>query len=70
MGSNPNAAVAGLSGAVSVLAVWIAGLFNVDMGAEVGAAISTIIVGAVLFLGKPQKEYPVKPGRGERPAKR
>jgi hypothetical protein len=43
----PKVATAGIAGALAILAVWVAGLFDVDMTAEVGAAIAAVLA----FLG-------------------
>lgn len=39
----PKVATAGIAGALAVLAVWVAGLFDVEMTAEVGAAIAAVL---------------------------
>lgn len=39
----PKIQAAGVSGAIAVLAVFIAGQLDVEMSAEVGAAIATVV---------------------------
>jgi len=39
----PKVQAAGVSGAIAVLAVFIAGQLDVEMSAEVGAAIATVV---------------------------
>lgn len=43
----PKVAVAGVSGAVTLIVVWVVGMFGVDVPAEVAAAATVI----VSFLG-------------------
>ncbi|ASM62386.1 holin [Arthrobacter phage Laila] len=39
----PKVAAVGVSGALTVLIVWVAGLCGIDMPAEVAAAISVVV---------------------------
>ena len=39
----PKVAAAGVSGAVALIIVWIVGMFGVEVPAEVGAALATIL---------------------------
>jgi hypothetical protein len=48
---HPNAVAAGLSGSVTVLAVYLAGLAGLDIPAEVASAFTTIVAGVVLLAG-------------------
>jgi hypothetical protein len=53
IGSNhPNASVAALAGALTVVAVWIAKSFGLDVPAEVASALTTIIAAGILFAGR------------------
>lgn len=38
----PKVAAAGVSGALAIVVVWVAGQFGVDMPAEVGASFATL----------------------------
>lgn len=40
---HPKVAATGAAGAATVILVWMLGLFNVDMPAEVAAALTTLI---------------------------
>lgn len=44
------AVAGGLAGALTVVLVWIAGMFNVDVPPEVSSAITTLIAGAAVWL--------------------
>ena len=51
--TNPNAAVAVYAGALTVLIVFLVGLFSsVDIPAEVSSAFTTVLIGAMLYVGK------------------
>ena len=52
LSKNPNAAVAGGSSGVGVLAVWLLGHFGVAFTPEVGAAVSGATATLALLLGK------------------
>lgn len=54
--SNPNAEVAVYTGAGTVLIAWLLGHFGVDVSAEVGAALTTVLTGLVLFAGRRSKK--------------
>ena len=49
---NPNAAVAGTSGGLSVFVVWLLGRFHVALSAEEGAVIAGVAASVVLFVGR------------------
>ena len=49
---NPNAAVAGTSGGLSVFVVWLLGRFHVALSAEDGAVIAGAAASVVLFIGR------------------
>jgi uncharacterized membrane protein (DUF4010 family) len=51
MDQHPNAAAAGVSGAVAVIAVAVIGAF-VAMSPVVAAAASSLVIAAVLFVGR------------------
>ncbi len=51
MSNNPNASVAAVAGAITILLVWIAGLVSLDVPAEASSAFTTLIVAAILFVG-------------------
>jgi hypothetical protein len=46
------AVAGGLAGALTVVLVWIAGMFNVDVPPEVSSAITTLIAGGAVWLKK------------------
>ena len=46
------AVAGGLAGALTVVLVWIAGMFNVDVPPEASSAITTLIAGAAVWLKK------------------
>lgn len=50
--SNPNAEVAVYTGATTVLIAWLLGHFGVDVSAEVGAAMTTVLTGLLLLVGR------------------
>ena len=52
---NPNAEVAVYTGAVVVVIAWALGYFGIDVGAEIGAAMTTVLTGIVLFIGRRKK---------------
>lgn len=52
---NPNAEVAVYTGAGTVLIAWLLGHFGIDLGAEVGAAMTTVLTGLVLLAGRAKK---------------
>ena len=53
MNSHPNATVSVFAGACTILVVYGASLFGLDEPpAEVGAAFTTIVTAAILFIGK------------------
>jgi hypothetical protein len=58
LGDNPNAAVAAIAGALTVLGVWIVGLFDVDVPPEVSSAATTVFVALLLFLGRRRSASP------------
>jgi hypothetical protein len=53
--SNPNATVATLAGALTVILVWIIGTAGFAVPAEVGSAFTTLIAGTLLALGRPTR---------------
>ena len=52
MQNNPNATVAGGTASVSVLLVWLAGHFGVNLSAEAAAAIAGGLTVIVLAIGR------------------
>jgi hypothetical protein len=52
MPNHPNATVAGGSAGVSVLIVWVAGHFGVDLGAEEAIVLAGLLTVAVLAVGR------------------
>lgn len=52
MRRHPNASVAGGSGALGILLVWILGQFGVALPPEVAAAISTAAATLALVIGR------------------
>ena len=50
--SHPNAEVSVYTGAFSVLVLYLAGLFGLEPPAEVGAALTTVLTGLVLLVGR------------------
>jgi hypothetical protein len=48
---NPNASVTALSGAVTILVVWIVGVAGLSVPAEVGSGLTTVVAGVILWLG-------------------
>ncbi len=50
--NHPNAEVSVYTGAATVILVFILGSQGVAIGAEVGAAITTVLTGFVLLLGR------------------
>lgn len=55
MSNNPNATAAGLSGAITLIVVWLCGYFGLDVTAEVASAFTTIVAATVLWFGKRSK---------------
>lgn len=52
MNKHPNATVAGSTGLLAVLVAWILGFLGVDLSAEDGAAIATVLASVALALGR------------------
>ena len=52
MRGHPNAAAGLVAGALTVIAVWIAGIAGLEVPAEVASAFTTLVTGAILFAGK------------------
>ena len=52
LNSNPNAAAAGVSGAVAIVVVALLGALGVVMSPVVSAAASAIVIAAFLFVGR------------------
>jgi hypothetical protein len=52
---NPNAEVAVYTGAAVVVIAWLCGYFGLDVGAEEGAAMTTVLTGIVLYVGRRKK---------------
>ena len=57
----PKVAAAGVSGAVAIILVWIAGLFGLEVPAEVAAAVAAILAFAGGYLTRDASS----PGRHE-----
>ena len=49
---NPNAAMAGLSGAITAIVVWVADAAGLEMDAATASAFTVVIIAAVLYVGK------------------
>jgi hypothetical protein len=47
---HPKVAAAGVAGAISIVIVWVANLFGIDVPAEVAAAFTTILATAAGFI--------------------
>lgn len=58
MTSNPNASVAAVAGAVTILIVYIASIFGLDVPAEAASGFTTLFAAAILFFGKKQPASP------------
>lgn len=52
MNQHPNASVAGGAGAFTVVVVYVATQFGLDVPAEVASAFTTLVAAAVLYLGR------------------
>jgi len=50
--------VAVYTGAGTVVIVWLLGHFGIDIPAEVGAALTTVLTGLVLLAGRRKKAAP------------
>lgn len=50
--SHPNAEISVYTGALSVLVLYLVGFAGIEPPAEVGAALTTVLTGLVLLLGK------------------
>jgi hypothetical protein len=55
VGANPNASVTAISGSVSVLVVWFAGIVGLAMTAEVGSAFTTLVAAIILWMGRRER---------------
>lgn len=53
--THPNASAATLAGSVTVLAVYVAGVFGLSIPVEVGSAFTTIIAAVTLALPGPKR---------------
>lgn len=49
---HPNTLAGGTTGAFTVLVVYLAGLFGLDVPPEAAAAFTTLVTAAVLFVGR------------------
>ena len=49
---HPNAVAGGTAGAFTVIVVWAAGQFGVDVPPEVASAFTTLVAAATLFVGR------------------
>lgn len=52
MNSNPNASVATAAGAFTVLVAYVASLFGIELPQLVQGAVTTLVIAAVLYVGK------------------
>jgi len=59
--TNPNATVATLAGALTVILVWAVGVAGLTIPAEVASAATTIIAAGLLALGKRRPQQPLPP---------
>jgi hypothetical protein len=64
---HPNAAVAGVGGAVTILIVWALGLFAVPVPSYVGSAITTVVTFLLLVLPG-RATTSARPDPGDAPA--
>lgn len=53
---HPNATASTGAGAVAIIAVWIAGLFGLEVPAEVAAALATLLAIVALLLPGPKTQ--------------
>lgn len=58
MTNNPNASVAAVAGAVTILIVYAASLFGVDVPAEAASGFTTLVAAAILYLGNRRPATP------------
>jgi hypothetical protein len=59
--TNPNATVATLAGALTVILVWAVGVAGLSVPAEVASAATTIIAAGLLAFGKRRPQAPSRP---------
>ena len=52
LAANPNATASGITGAVAVCVIWIAGAFGLEMDAAIGTAFATVLITVVLAIGR------------------
>jgi hypothetical protein len=52
LSSHPNAIAAGVSGSVVTIVLYLIGAAGVDPPAEVKGAVTTLVIAAVLFVGR------------------
>ena len=50
--NNPNASVTAFAGAITILAVWSAGMAGLPIPAEVASAFTTVVAAVILFIGR------------------
>lgn len=55
MTSHPNASAAGVSGALTVVLMFVLTAFGVSVSPELASAVTTLITAAVLFAGNRKK---------------
>ena len=55
--SNPNASVTAVAGAVTILVIWIGKVAGLAIPAEVGSAFTTVVAGAILYVGRREREH-------------
>lgn len=52
MRTNPNTNAGAIGGALGVLVSWLLGHYHIDLSAEDGAAISTVLAAFLLYVGR------------------
>jgi len=54
--NNPNASVAAVAGAVTIVLIWIAGIAGLAVPAEVASAFTTVVAAIILWVGRRERE--------------
>ncbi len=54
--NNPNASVAAVAGAVTIVLIWIAGIAGLAVPAEVASAFTTVVAGIILWVGRRERQ--------------
>ena len=61
--NNPNASVTAFAGAVTILAVWGAGMAGLEIPAAVASAFTTVVAAVILFIGRIERARLMPVGR-------